>query len=168
MDGVVDSLSRDDIKLAKSMEGFEGIAKILLDTINSVVRFVLNDGTNLRVDMGVDDKPALKSLQKEIADGNAYYEGGALNYILQCITPHCCLKGDVIVINKLPRENMTLGEVKSYYKLPDGCLRNNVIQGGGNFDKYQAVAPIDIHVETLANGIGVTPDQIRALFQQNK
>ena len=163
LDGDSSSLSTEDLNLAKSMIGQFNIEKALVHPSANVARFVFNDGTSFRVDMGINNKPALKSIQKEIANGNAEYSSGILHYLLQCITPHT-VTGDEIVIKTLPEGVKTLGDVRNYYKLPEGCLRNNVTMGGGNFDNYEATAPIVIHVGALAKGLNITEDQVKALF----
>lgn len=162
------SLSSEDLKLSKTLIGQLGVQNVMYDRDANVARFVFDDGDNFRVDMGVNNQPAIKSIQKEITDGNATYASGVLHYIMQYLTPHTVYIGDEIVINELPEEIKTLGDAKAYYNLPDGCLRNNVVQGGGNFDLYEATAPLYIHVGSLAKGLGVTNDQIEALFNLNK
>ena len=164
LDGDNSSISWKDLSLAKSLAGQDKIQKVYLDANAKVVRFVFDDSTDFRVDMGVNNTPALKSIKEEIASGNAKYASGIFNYIMQCITPHTPLKGAEIVLQKLPKENMTLGDVKAHYNLPDGCLRNNIPMGGGNFDSYEATTPLYIHVGTLAKGLGIPEDQIEALF----
>ena len=158
------TVSLEDLKASKSLVGQHNITQVLLDTTAKVARFVFNDGSDFRVDMGINDKPAIKSIQQEIANGNAKYCSGLLHVLAQCLTSHTPSKGAEIVISELPENIKTLGDVKEYYNLPDGCLRNNVEKGGGNFDTYEAKAPIYIHVGTLAEGLGITADQVEALF----
>lgn len=164
LDGDNSSISWKDLSLAKALAGQEDIKKVYLDANAKVVRFEFNDATDFRIDMGVNNIPALKSIKKEIESDNAVYNSGVINYLWQCITPHTPLKGAEIALKKLPYNDMTLGEVKTYYNLPDGCLRNNVAKGGGNFDSYPATTPLFIHVGTLAKGLGITEEQIEALF----
>ena len=159
------NVSLEDLNASKSLVGQHNISQVLLDTTAKVARFVFNDGSDFRIDMGINDKPAIKSIQQEITNGNARYCDGLVNLLIQCLTPDTPQKGPEIVISTLPENVKTLGDVKKYYNLPDGCLRNNVKNGGGNFDTYEAEAPIYIHVETLAKGLGVTPDQVEALFK---
>lgn len=164
LDGNASSLSWKDLTLAKSLAGQDGIKNVKLSPDAKVVRFEFDDCTDFRIDMGVNNDPAIKSIQKEISSGNASYASGVIHYIIQCLTPHTYSKGAEIVLDKLPDGVKTLADVKNYYHLPDGCLRNNVTQGGGNFDLYEATAPLYIHVGNLAKGLGIPEEQIEALF----
>lgn len=163
LDGDKTSLSSRDIALARNLNGKFNIMNVLLD--NKIVRFVFNDGTNLRIDMSIDDKPAIKNLKNDIAKGNATYESGILNYLLQCITPHTPQRGAEIALSNIPANVKTLGDLKQHYGLPDGCLRNNIPQGGGDLDKYPIEGTVYIHVASLAKGLGITTEQIEALFK---
>jgi len=164
LDGDSTTLSWSDGVLAKTLSGTNGISNVRMDSTAKVVTFVFENQSILRMDMGINDNKTIQSLQKEIANGNASYQSGVLNYLMQCITPHTPLKGDEIVLNTIPDDCETLGDVKAKYHLPDGCLKNNIFQGGGDLDTYKAIAPITIHVKTLAEGLGVTSEQIKELF----
>ena len=166
LDGDSTTLSWSDGELAKSLAGTDGISAVRMDSTAKVVTFVLDDLSVVRIDMGINENKTIKSIQEEINTGNAEYADGVLHYLLQCFTPHTPKKGAEIVLNELPDDCKTLGDVKAKYNLPDGCLINNVMQGGGNLDEYEAVAPIYIHVETLAKKLGITPEQIEDLFNQ--
>jgi hypothetical protein len=168
LDGNSDSLSPDDLSLAKKLSGQFGISQVLNDT--NVVRFVFNDGTNFRIDMSVNDKSAIKTIQEQITMGNAYYDGGIINWIMQkidnCTKLRKNIMGDEIVVSNLPDNIKTLAQARAYLNLPQGTLQNNATNGGDPGEASVECHSVRIHVGILAEKLGVTKEQIKALFNE--
>ncbi len=121
-----------------------------------------------------EQEVAIKSLQEQIAKGNATYNDPGFfetigNFLIDGKT------GDYIRIENYadPNEKVTLGDVKQILKLnlPPGSLRcNKTERGGGNFDLYKAPQYdngqyyIDIFVDDLIEGTGLTKNEIEVMF----
>ena len=124
------------------------------------------DVTILNSSIETQKQKLFRLLNNDIKSNNATYESGAWHSFKQCLPPSAKVSGAEIKLKSLPSGIKTLGDVKQYYGLPDGCLKNNIIQGGGNLDSYEALVPIKISVEPLAKGLRVSIEEIENLFNK--
>ena len=114
-----------------------------------------------------DNDKTINALKEEIANGNAECIN-QFKYLFRQLDRHKNITaGSFIMLEKVPDGCKTLGDVKRKLNLPDGCLRNNILKlaGGGDFDKHDAEAPLSISVDALAYGLGISPKEIKELFE---
>ena len=144
-----------------------GEAKGANNNENSVSIFNYDNENTVNTNKVKDPDKTTAAIKKEINAGNAEYVG-AFRAAFRQMDRHKHLNGAVIMLSEVPAGCETLGDIKRKFNLPDGCLRNNILKGmgGGDFDKFKAYPPISIHVETLAEGLGVTVDEIKAWFNE--
>ena len=171
LDGNNNSLSLDDLLKSKSLIGQVGIKDVKVDSSAKVARFIFTDDTDFRIDMGLNYKTAIQNIQDKIKKGEAYYDGGILNAVCQYLDnatkSRKNKRGDEIVLLNIPTNLKTLNDVKKYYNLPTGTLANNAENGGdAGLQPVPSDRTVRIHVKTLAKGLGMTQEQIEALFKE--
>jgi len=116
---------------------------------------------------GIDKEKTLATIKKERESGNAECIN-QFQYIFRQWDRHKLhTQGSFIMLDRVPEGCKTLGDVKRKLNLPDGCLVNNnpKLNGGGGLDDKDAEAPLSISVDILADGLGISPKEIKALFE---
>ena len=160
------SLSWDDAAKAKALEGQYGIQKVGLDGNNKVVSFTLDDGTYLNVDMGLNEEPGVKALQKYINKGEASFKK---HNILNLLTGELSgsAKEDQIYVT-IPN-GTKMKEIKTMFNLPDGALYDYVSffrHATGDRDEFKVDGnQVWFSADKFAEGNGLTKEQVRNLFE---
>ncbi len=110
---------------------------------------------------------AKQTLENDINKGNAIYN--QTNWFGNFIAAVEDDKmGDFVIIKGLPND-ITLGEIKVKYNLPDGSLKHMISSGGGNFNTYNPPTNSDggyvrIYSDDFAEALGISTRELKGMF----
>ena len=133
-----------------------------------VANSIFNNTEEAGLQNGPKDKEkTIEALKKEIQSGNAECIS-QWKYLFRQMDRHKLYRhGSFIMLDRVPEGCKTLGDVKRKLNLPTGCLVNNnpKLNGGGDLGDKDAEAPLSISVDKLAEGLGMSPKEIKELFE---